>query len=287
MKRLKGIYKSIALAALLLGGSGVAEAQKYHCERDTAEAMSLIREFYNPGSKPGEVCGQIAVRMVERPYAAVTRNDSTGMAEIRLDGFDGLTFVNMVAALAKGAVNPGYIRPVDLQEILESFTFRRGVPNGFSSRMLYGADWGLDNKARGNLKELTEDYSDRYKTKSLQWVSHHRDQFAALRDSANFEQQKVLEFGYRTFKIPHIKREAAGYKDVGEDMKVGDIVMLLTPDPEMDIHEIGFVVKREDGFHMVHVSPESGKVVEESDPIDRYMKRNAKKVYGWRWFRVL
>ncbi len=275
-----------AAALLLVAGGSAASAQKFHCEKDTAESMTIVRELLNPGGKPGEICGEIAIKMVGRPYSPITEQDVLGEAQIRLDGFDAMTFINMVSALAKGAAHPGYLRPVDLQEILESLTFRRGVPAGFPSRMVYGADWALDNRARGNVKELTEDYSDRFKTKSLDWVSRHRDNFAALKDSATYEKQKIVEMGYRTFKIPHIKREAVGYSDIEEDMKHGDVVMLLSPDSQMDIYQIGFVVKRPDGFHFVHASRDAGKVVEEPETLSRYVKRNAKYIYGWRWLRI-
>ena len=52
----------------------------------------------------------------------------------------------------------------DLEVMLERLTFRRGEANGFPTRMLYGGDWVVDNHSRGNVKDLTEDYSTSFKT---------------------------------------------------------------------------------------------------------------------------
>lgn len=262
-------------------------AQNFHCPQDTVKAMELIREFYNPGGDPGKLTGQIAAKLVGVPYVPVTKLDSIGEPQIRLDGFDEFSFVNTVAALAKTATSPGHTRPKDLEIMLERLVFRRGEANGFPSRMMYGGDWVVDNRSRGNIKEITEDYSDNFKTKSLEWVTRHRDEYAALKDSDTFERQKMVEFGYRTFKIPHMKRESADWKQIAPELTEGDLIMILTNQPDKDIWEMGYLVKRDDGMHLVHASESEGKVVEEPEVLGRYIKRHAKEVYGWRWIRIL
>lgn len=279
------IFKIGLMAALLYAVP--ATAQRFHCPSDTARAMEIIREFSRPGGEPGEITGAIASKLVGESYVPVTKEDSLGVAEIRLDGFDEFSFVNMVAALAKTATSPGHSRPKDLEIMLNRLTFRRGEPDGFPTRMVYGGDWVVDNRSRGNIKELTEDYSAHFKTKSLEWVGRHRDEYAALKDSATYERQKMVELGYRTFKIPHMKRESTEWKQIAPEIREGDLIMLLTPQPDKDIWEMGYVVKRPDGLHLIHASERDGKVVEEPEVLGRYIKRHSKEVYGWRWIRIL
>lgn len=281
------VIKHILLGVSVVATGFSAEAQRFHCEADTAKAMEIIREFYNPGGDPAKICGPIAEKLMGVAYVPISKEDSIGVAEIRLDGFDDFAFVNMVAALAKTATSPGYSRPKDLEIMLEKLTFRRGEANGFPTRMMYGGDWIVDNRSRGNVKELTEDYSEHFKTKSLDWVCRHRGEFAALKDSATYERQRMVEFGYRTFKIPHMKRESSDWKQVNPDIQDGDLIMLLTPEPDRDVWEMGYVVRRDDGLHFIHASERDGKVVEESEPLGRYIKRHSKEVYGWRWLRIL
>lgn len=279
--------KQYILTAVCLISCMAIQAQRFHCANDTAAAMAIIREFSNPGGDPGKLCGPIAEKFIGVPYVPIAQEDTAGVAEIRLDGFDDFSFINAVAALAKLAVSPGSTRPKDVEMMIEKMTFRRGEANGFPSRMLYGGDWIVDNRSRGNVKELTEDYSANFKTKSLEYVGRHPEEYAALKDSATLERQKMVEFGYRTFKIPHMKRESSEWKNVASGLREGDLIMLLTPHAEKDIWDMGYLISRPDGLHLIHLSKKDGKIIEEAEPLSRYIKRNSKEVYGWRWIRII
>ncbi len=258
----------------------------YHCENDTARVMALVRENFSPGGNPAEIVGKVAESFIGIPWEEVTMNDSTGHLEVRVDAFDDLTFLNEVTAISRLSTSPGHKRINEFEKELENVSYRRGEDRGFPSKLLYFSDWVVDNKSRNNVKELTESYSDLFKTKSLEKVTRNRNLYKALKDSAVYEDQKMVEMGFRTHKVPHLKREQATHKDIMSDMQDGDIIVLLTSDPATDALEIGFVRKRDDGFHFIHPSMASGKVVEEKDTLDRYLKRNAKRTYGWRWLRL-
>lgn len=284
--RVSGIRTVLILVTVLFSVSGM-RAQRYHCPQDTAEAMAIIREFHNPGGNPSTLTSRIAERLIGRAAADISKEDSLGIPEIRLDGFDKFSFINAVAALAKTATSPGIIRPRDVERAIENLTFRHGEAEGFPTRLMYGGDWVVDNRARGNVKELTEDYSDQFKTKSLSWVTRHRNEYAALRDSDTYERQRMVEMGFRTFKIPHMKRESTEWKQVAAELQDGDLLMLLTPNPDTDVLEAGYIINRPDGFHFIHLSEKDGKVVEEQELLSRYIKRRAKEIYGWRWLRII
>lgn len=285
MERLGGKVK-IAVPTLLIILSSLLSMAAYHCEGDTAKVMNLIRENFSPGGDPAQLSGPLAEEFIGIAREEVTMEDSTGHVMIKVDAFDDLTFLNHIVALARLSTSPGHKRINEFEKELENISYRRGEDKGFPSKMLYFSDWVVDNKSRNHVKELTESYSDQFRTKSLEKVSRKRDLYAALKDSATFEDQKMVEMGFRTHKVPHLKREQASHKDVIADMRDGDIVVLLTSDPTTDALEIGFVRKREDGFHFIHPSLEKGGVVEEKEPLDRYLKRNAKRTYGWRWLRL-
>ncbi|MDE7413428.1 MAG: DUF1460 domain-containing protein [Muribaculaceae bacterium] len=278
--------RCIILLGLFIWGAFTVKGNSIHCDRDTTLALALIRENFTPGGDPGSIAGKVAESLVGTPVEDVTMMDSIGSLSIRVDGFDDMTFLNTVAAISRLATSPGHKRINELGAEIENLSYRRGEDHGFPSKMVYFSDWVVDNKSRKNVVELTENYSDNFRTKSLDKVTRQRDKYRALRDSDAYEGQKMVEMGFRTHKVPHLKRETASEKKVLDDMKDGDIVVLLTPDPSTDALEIGFVRKREDGFHFVHPSTETGKVVEEKDILGRYIKRNAKRAYGWRWLRL-
>ena len=288
MKIKAGIKKIVGGAAMLalLTVGNTTHARKFHCEADTARVMQVIREFYEPGGDPSVKAGAIAESFVGTEYLPVTQLDSTGKCEIRVDAFDDVSFINNVVALARMSTTPGHVRINEFGNELENVSCRRGEENGFPSRMIYASDWIVDNKSRNIVKELTEVYSDQFKTKSLDWVTRHRDLYAALKDSAAYEGQRMVEMGFRTHKVPHMRRESTGWKNIAPELRDGDIIILLTGDPDTDALERGILRRREDGFHFIHPSEKERKVVEEKETIDRYIKRNAKRTYGYRWLRL-
>lgn len=280
---LKKLILAVTLSAMTCTG---AQAVRTHCAADTASAIRAVRSVAAPGAAPSTVAAALASSLVGIPYESAMRTDSTGRLQLRLDAFDEISFVNTVAALAKAATQPGSARIGDIEEALVSMSCRRGEENGFPSIMAYGADWAIDNKGRGNISELTESYSELFKTKSLDYLTRHREEFPALADSAAFDRQKMLEMGFRSHKIPYMKRQSFEWKDVMEEMADGDIVMFLGNNPEFDWVTMGFVVRKDDGFHLVYASPEQGKVVIEEMSLSRYVKKNAARIYGYRWFRL-
>lgn len=286
MRIVRNICNLLVTAVAVTAGNGIASGQYYHCEADTAKVMAIVESLKEPGGNPAEKMGVIAEKLIGTPYGDVTALDSVARGRLYLDSFDEFTFLATVAGLARMATSPGHTRPVDCLAAINEFTFRRGEENGFASKMIYGADWVLDTKARGLIKELTENYSDQFRTKSLDKVTRQRDRYAALKDSSTYEAQRMVEMGFRTHKIPHMKRESTEWKQIAGELQDGDIIMLLTPDDRIDTYETGILRKREDGFHFIHPSAEAGKVVEEKEPIGRYIRRNAKKTYGYRWLRL-
>lgn len=263
-----------------------SSAYDFNCESDTVFVTDIVSANQKPGGDPGSVAGDIAERFIGKLRDNVIEKDSAGGVTLHTGRFDDITFLNTVTALARVSTSPGHKRINEIMSELENIGYRRGRENGFASGMIYFSDWAVDNKARNNVTECTERYSDNFRTKSLDKVTRNRSVYRALKDSSAFEAQKMVEMGFRTHKVPHLKREQAMSKEVLEDMRDGDIVVLLTPDPETDALEIGIVRKRDDGFHLIHPSSETGTVIEEKENLGRYIKRNAKRTYGWRWLRL-
>lgn len=276
---------TLALLCFLITFPAIGEV-RVHCGHDTIRAGEILRTLAKPGANPSSLVVEAAMQLENLPYENVVGSDSVGSAMIYLHGFDDMTFLTTVAALAKTAASP-MPRWRDFAANLVELGYRHGNNGDFSDKLLYGADWIVDNSYRNNVEELTDNSSNPvFKTKSIDYISHHRDQYRALQDSSVFEKLKLAEMGYRLHKIPHMRPESAGKSEIIDEMRDGDIIMVLSREPDMDTFTIGFVVKREDGPHLIHVSKEAGKVIEEPMPLARYLKKEAKKVYGYRRLRL-
>ena len=253
---------------------------------DTLKISTILKNNRAAGADPSSLLIPIAVELTGLPYKDIVHTDTTGLPTAELDGLDEMSFLNTVIALSRMSVAPYNTSWKELPDYLAKSGWRRGEASNYASRMFYGSDWIVDNRARGNIADMTENYSTLYRTKSLDYLSRHRDEIPALKDSARYEDTRMVEFGYRLHKIPHLKREALESKDIIGEVKDGDIVMLLTPEPDFDYYTVGFIVKRNDGLHLIHASKVDGKVLEEPETLGRYIKRNVKKIYGIRWLRL-
>lgn len=255
---------------------------------DTVTAARMVSELraMPGGTSIGPRVAAAAVMLTGVAAGQPLDNDSTGTAIIGFERTDGLGLVNMAMALAQAAGSP-LGRWQDYGEALVNVSRRRGEDTGFASKMMYGADWVTDNVYRGNISDLTERYSGSnvFKTKSLDKISLNRADYPALADSATYEALRMVEMGYRTHKIPHLKKETLSKKDILEDLRDGDIIMMLSSDPRFDIYDIGIVHIQPDGPHFIHVSPSTGKVVEEAEVLPRWFKKENQYFYGYRWLR--
>lgn len=287
MKRLSGKILGYILPALAIALScQTVSAVRIHNASDTVMVNSMITKFSEPGGKVSAKVGPVAEAFSGIAYAETTKNDSVGSVVINLSEFDDIDFLNSVLAMAKTLTGPNP-RWREYAANLENVGYRRGVDKGFVTKMIYGGDWIVDNVFRGNVKELTEyDNNPSYKTKSLEYITRHREEYKALSDSATYADMKMVEMGFRTHKIPHLKKEWASKEPILADMRDGDIIFFLTNDPEYDIYLIGIVKMREDGPHLIHVSKEEGKVIEDPQILPRHIKKETKRIYGWRWLRA-
>lgn len=287
--KVRYILGILAAAVVMAACALPAAAQvRYAQPSDTVRAKEILTGLrVVPGLDTGKLVALGAGALTGAEAGEPVDNDSIATVCVSFGPFDDLGFVNAAMALAKGAESQ-LGRWQDYGDALVSVSRRRGVDKGFSSRMIYGADWVNDNVYRGNLTDLTERYSasNIFKTKSLDGVTFNRSRYRALADSATYEAVRMVEMGFRSHKIPHLKKETINKKEILGDMRDGDILMLLGSDPRFDIYDMGVVVLRADGPHIIHVSETEGKVVEEPEPLPRWFKRENQHFYGYRWLRV-
>lgn len=284
--RIKTIIAVMAMVAFsLLFSEARAYTTRIHCAEDTIKVSAILETLNANGGTLGERILIAAHALEGAPLAQAADNDSIGSLIIDMHGFDRLGFVNSVMALAE-ASRQKLPRVKEYERFLESYSRRKGEDEGFPSKLIYGAEWIVDNIYRGHLQEMTE-YLDGsvFKTKTLDYVTRHRDEYPALKDDAAFEKVKMQEMGYRSHRIPHMKKQAVGNKEFIELLNNGDIIMLLCNDLDYDIYDIGFVEMKNGEPYLIHISQTSGKVETDPFPLARLFKINGQHFYGFRWLR--
>ena len=284
LKRVMNKTKITFLLLIVLCVTNIKGELKYGNVNDKDQIESLIRHGA-AGNSFGERVLLAAKGMEGLPEGPVSDNDSIGTIFLKTDSLDRMEFINLALAIGMTAElqNPSL---KEFEENYEKVSRRKGKDEGFASQFFYGADWIGDNIYRGILKEMTEYIeSGNYKTKTLDRMSHNRDKYPALADSDVYDKVKIIEMGFRSHRIPHLKKQSAANKQILENMQSGDIIMMLVPDNDYDLYDIGVVEMINGQPHLIHLSHQNGKVTVDPYPLQRLFKLEGQYFYGFRWLR--
>lgn len=273
------------IGMLAESGNAYAYEPRIHCEEDTLKISQLLTKTAERGGSLGERIVFVANELVGTPWSSPLDNDSIGTIVIGIHGFDRMGFMNTVLALAE-ASRQTLPRIQEYERLYESYSRRKGEDDGFASQLIYGADWIVDNVYRGNIKEMTEYLGGGgFKTKTLDYISRHKDEYPAMKNPAVNDKVRMMEMGYRSHRIPHMKKQSIGNDNVKELIENGDIIMMLSPEIDFDIYDVGFVEKKDGEPRLIHISHENGQVVADPYPLPRLFKIDGQHFYGYRWLR--
>lgn len=276
----------LTLILILLLNTGIKAEIRYHCPEDSVRAMEIVKKA-GEGETYGDKIVAAAKAMEGVPLGKPADNDIAGTIMIRLDTLSRREFINMAIAAAKTAQ---LSRPTlaEFESNLENVSRKKGKDEGFASQFMYGADWIVDNVYRGNLKEMTE-YLDggSYRTKTLDFVTRHPELYPAMADSVTAEKVRIAEFGYRSHRLPHLKKQSIGNKTVKELLQNGDIILMSPMETDFDIYDIGIVSIEKGEPTLIHIPKDKEAVALDPYPLPRLFKIEGQFFYGYRWLRPI
>lgn len=249
---------------------------RFHCANDTTEINQLLKKGYDSKiSDPNELMIFYSHELMGTPYVAHTLEGDNELLTINIDQLDCTTFVETLYALTRTTLNGRYSWR-DFANNLESIRYRNGQMDGYPSRLHYVSDWIIDNTHRGNIEEISSSIPNaRYETKTLDYMSAHRNLYLALADSATFAQFKTFEIAYRMHRFPYVNKNSVNSNKVTEKLKSGDIIAIVTKTEGLDVSHMAIIVSDEKGkFHMLHASSDEKKVVIEKDDLKETLRRN-------------
>lgn len=205
---------------------------------------------------------------------------------VNLDTMDNLELVEYSLAAARASMQPqAAVR--DFCDELRKIRYRRGDNNGFAARLRYASDWIADNAYRSNVREITFDLPGTvYATRTLDYITRHRDLFPALTDSAAFERMQALEMGYRLHKFPYMKKESVGKKQVVELLSDGDIFFVVPRSSDFDWSDAGIARIIDSKVYLIHGDEHSGRIRLDKVPLSELLRLHAKELSGYRVLRA-
>jgi len=217
----------------------------------------------------GTVMTTLGQEMLGAPYRAGTLDEpATERLVVRFDGFDCVTFVETMLALARGVVQQNYDYATFAQRLTEQ-RYRHGSINGYCSRMHYFTEWIDRNGARGAVRSLSADLGGVPLGDSLSFMSTHRDAYPRFAENdslhACIRDMEAERAGTPIHYIPQDRLRA-----VYDRLQTGDIVGLATDIEGLDVAHTGLVLKEGDRVRLLHASLSEGVVV--SPDLQRYVQ---------------
>lgn len=260
---------------------------RFHCEKDTAEIAEFLMKLEPLRDKSNGELIIAATRLLEgRPYVAHTLEGDTEQMVINVDGLDCVTFVENCFALAKTVRNGGRSWR-DFARNIEDLRYRHGKQKAYDSRLHYTTDWIIDNIYRGNIEEVTTSVPDyRSVTKTLNFMTTHRDAYPALADSAVYAGCRKVEAGLFSMRIPYVTKSMTSKSSFVDCLQDGDMISFVSPKDGLDSSHVALLRIVNGKPLMMHASMKKGKVTFETAPLFDYLKYNKRDCPGVRVVRL-
>jgi cell wall-associated NlpC family hydrolase len=210
--------------------------------RNTGEANRLLKAFRKV-DEPGERLERISAHLLESPYLNNPLGGGPDVQEslvIRFDGFDCVTYVETVLALA------GSRAADEFSDALREMRYAGGKV-AWHSRNHYMLDWIRNNRRRGIVKNITNGPHAVTKTRRLSLIKELPAKTVAFHV---FPKQALA-------RIRHL-------------LETGDIVLFASTRRNLDVFHMGIVIKRGEDIWLRHASRMAGRVIEQ--PLADFLK---------------
>ena len=177
-------------------------------------------------------------------------------------------------ALRAGAVTGRTLRDAPSYELfrrnVQAMRYRRGIVDGYASRIHYTSEWILQAERMGIMEEFSGELGVEY-GQAFGFMSAHPDSYAQMRDKAAREAIAAVEKELETHAPFHfVPQERLRDASVAAQIHDGDIIFLMSRAKGLDIAHVA-IARRVDGeLHFIHASSKAGKVILEPRTLADY-----------------
>ncbi len=187
----------------------------------------------------------ISEHLMGCPYVVNSLGGGLDLPEqltIKLDGFDCVTYLETVLALALAKTSENFA------DYLRSIRYKNGELD-WQKRNHYMVDWWRNNEKQSLIQNLTRGTEAIEKTRELNLV-------------------KGLQSKRTTFRVFPKKN----LKRVEKLIKTGDLVCFSSTKKNLDVFHAGILIRRNDKILLRHATRTAGKVIEQD--LQEFLQHN-------------
>ena len=219
----------------------------------------------------GKTIVSVGKTFLGTPYVAKTLEiGETETLVINLQELDCTTYVENVLAFILMLKN-NQTKFDDFTKTLENIRYKDGMLDGYASRLHYFSEWIANNEKKGLVKDITSEIGGKEITKSINFMSTHRDLYPFLKNDENFNKIQKSETYLNNEAICILPQDRIQANE--HLIQSGDIIALATSINGLDITHTGLAPREKDGrIHLLHASS-SGEVKVSELPLVDYLKK--------------
>ena len=238
--------------------------------------IKIIQDLLRPGrwegqtlKSSGELALTVGAYFLKTPYVAGTLEQEKGESlQINLRQLDCFTFVENTMALAR-LIRLGKSSFADFAASLEAIRYRKGLLDGYSSRLHYFSDWLYDNQKKGWIKDITKEIGGEPFRKQFSFMTANRDKYPALQCPDTYRRMLAVEKACSERSLYHLLK--ARLRTCTDKIRNGDLIAVTTDIEGLDVVHAGIAVKIKKSLHLLHASQRAGKVVISGETLYRYL----------------
>lgn len=155
------------------------------------------------------------------------------------------------------------------QSHLRQLRYRDGQVDGYGSRLHYFSEWLLQAEKNRHLRDLTKEMGGIPNKKTIGYITARPTQYPQIKNAKVLREIKAAEQrinAHDWYFIPQSKVAAMEHL-----LKDGDLIMLTSAKPDLDIAHQGFAVRKNGRVHLLHASSLAKKVIVSGQPLPQYV----------------
>ncbi|GHS95627.1 xylanase [Synergistales bacterium] len=190
---------------------------------------------------------------------------------VNLREMDCTTFVENCLALARALQYPNPDTDYFKRE-LRQIRYRKGIINGYVSRLHYTSDWMFDNVEKGLIENVTYALGGYKWNPEVNFMSKNADKYPRLKSSPENVQgieaiEKEINARKNYYYIP--KAEVIKQQTL---IKNGDIVCFTSNIAGLDISHLGIAYRHKGQLTFIHASSKAQKVIVNPESLTDYCR---------------